>query len=179
MKRIVSMLLSLVLILCLFTVAGGSALAAPTVTKDPVGDTISVYKANMIIPQIADNLSRGMTETKDGQPRRLAAPPDKCPVCGQKTEVFIEGFSPEDQVWVGRTRGDAPNVDGLIFVNSPEELHSGDLVSVRITGAGEYDLIGEYEYETAEEHESSDCRYCQGHRSDSGGNRQAVRPLAT
>ena len=54
MKRIVSMLLSLVMALCLFTAAGGSALAAPTVTKDPVGDTISVG-ATEILNATADN----------------------------------------------------------------------------------------------------------------------------
>ena len=75
---------------------------------------------------------------------------------GKKTEVFIEGFSPEELVWIGRTRGDAPDVDGMVFVHSPEELHSGDLVSVRITAAGEYDLIGEYEYESMEEYESAE-----------------------
>ena len=75
---------------------------------------------------------------------------------GTRREVFIEGFSPEEQVWVGRTRGDAPDVDGLVFVHSEEELHSGDLVSVCITAAGEYDLIGEYEYESAEEYEPAE-----------------------
>ncbi len=72
---------------------------------------------------------------------------------GQIKEVFVEGFSPEEQVWVGRTRGDAPDVDGLIFVHSSEELHSGDIISVRITEAGEYDLIGDYEDGSAEEYE--------------------------
>lgn len=75
---------------------------------------------------------------------------------GKVTEVFIEGFSPDEQVWVGRTRGDAPDVDGLIFVHSREELHSGDIVPVHITAAGEYDLIGEYEDELAEEYESAE-----------------------
>ena len=41
------------------------------------------------------------------------------------------------------TYGDAPNVDGLLFVQTTEELKSGDFVRVRITGAVEYDLIGE------------------------------------
>ena len=42
----------------------------------------------------------------------------------------------------GHTR-DAPNVDGLIFINTEEELISGDFAKVKITGALEYDLIGE------------------------------------
>ena len=35
---------------------------------------------------------------------------------------------------------DAPNVDGLIFVNADEMLMSGDFVRVKVTGAAEYDL---------------------------------------
>ena len=38
---------------------------------------------------------------------------------------------------------DAPNVDGFIFVNTGEELMSGDFVRVKVTGAMDYDLIGE------------------------------------
>ena len=38
---------------------------------------------------------------------------------------------------------DAPGVDGLIFVSADEELMSGDFVRVKVTGALEYDLIGE------------------------------------
>ena len=42
-----------------------------------------------------------------------------------------------------RTYMDAPNVDGYIFVNTDEELMSGDFCKVKVTGALEYDLIGE------------------------------------
>ena len=45
-----------------------------------IGDTIEVYKANMIIPQIAQNL------TKSGS----LEIPDKCPVCGEKTSIHKE-----------------------------------------------------------------------------------------
>jgi len=43
---------------------------------------------------------------------------------------------------VGRTYRDAPNVDGLIFVNTEEELMSGDFAKVKVSGAVDYDLIG-------------------------------------
>ena len=42
-----------------------------------IGDTIQVYKANMIIPQIAENLTRS----------GLTTVPEECPVCGQKTVI--------------------------------------------------------------------------------------------
>ena len=55
------------------------------------GDTISVYKANMIIPQIAENRSKGKEQTEAGQPRKLFGPPEKCPVCGMDTVVKSAG----------------------------------------------------------------------------------------
>ena len=62
---------------------------------------------------------------------------------GKEVLVMIEGKVADENVYVGRTYKDAPNVDGLIFVESAEELMSGDFAKVRVTGALEYDLIGE------------------------------------
>jgi len=62
---------------------------------------------------------------------------------GRKVEVLIEGKLPEDGVFIGRTYKDAPNVDGIIFVNSDRELVTGDVVMVGVTDFHEYDLIGE------------------------------------
>lgn len=62
---------------------------------------------------------------------------------GEELLVMIEGKVADENAYVGRTYRDAPNVDGLIFVNTDEELVSGDFARVRVTGALEYDLIGE------------------------------------
>ena len=62
---------------------------------------------------------------------------------GQEVLVLIEGNVADENAYVGRTYKDAPNVDGLIFVNTDEELMSGDFARVKVTGALEYDLIGE------------------------------------
>ena len=62
---------------------------------------------------------------------------------GREVLVMIEGKVADEDAYVGRTYKDAPNVDGLIFVNTDEELMSGDFARVKITGALEYDLIGE------------------------------------
>ncbi len=62
---------------------------------------------------------------------------------GREVLVMIEGKVADENAYVGRTYKDAPNVDGLIFVEADEELMSGDFAKVRITGALEYDLIGE------------------------------------
>lgn len=62
---------------------------------------------------------------------------------GRRLEVIIEGRAADEDVYVGRTYMDAPGVDGYIFINSDEELMSGDFSYVRVTKALEYDLIGE------------------------------------
>lgn len=62
---------------------------------------------------------------------------------GQILEVMIEGKVADENVFVGRTYMDAPNVDGLIFVNADVPLMSGDFCRVKVNGALDYDLIGE------------------------------------
>ncbi len=62
---------------------------------------------------------------------------------GREVLVMIEGKVADEDAYVGRTYRDAPNVDGLIFINTREEMMSGDFARVRVTGALEYDLIGE------------------------------------
>ncbi len=62
---------------------------------------------------------------------------------GRELLVMIEGKVADENAYVGRTYADAPNVDGYIFVNTGELLMSGDFARVTVTGALEYDLIGE------------------------------------
>ncbi len=62
---------------------------------------------------------------------------------GRLLEVMIEGKLTGEEAYVARTYKDAPGVDGYLFVNTDRFLMSGDFVNVRVTGANEYDLIGE------------------------------------
>ena len=62
---------------------------------------------------------------------------------GREVTVMIEGKLADEDTYVGRTYKDAPNVDGLIFVDTIETYDTGDFVGVRVTEALEYDLIGE------------------------------------
>lgn len=61
---------------------------------------------------------------------------------GQEVLVTIEGKIADEDAYVGRTYRDAPNVDGLIFVNTDKELKTGDFARVKVSGAVDYDLIG-------------------------------------
>ncbi len=69
---------------------------------------------------------------------------EKCSACvGQVMEVLVEGSLPDEEVYIARTYMDAPEVDGYVFVENAPELVSGDFITVKITGAKGYDLIGE------------------------------------
>lgn len=62
---------------------------------------------------------------------------------GQELLVMIEGKVSGESAYIGRTYGDAPKVDGYMFVQTGELLATGDFAKVKVTGAMEYDLIGE------------------------------------
>ena len=69
---------------------------------------------------------------------------------GSNVEVMVEGKVADENAYVARTYGDAPGVDGYMFINTDTELMSGDFALVHVTGALEYDLIVELKDEYTE-----------------------------
>ncbi|MBR5474394.1 MAG: 30S ribosomal protein S12 methylthiotransferase RimO, partial [Lachnospiraceae bacterium] len=69
---------------------------------------------------------------------------------GTVLEAFVEGKIVDENAYVARTYMDAPGIDGYVFIHTGEELMTGHFVRVRVTGALEYDLIGELEDELTE-----------------------------
>ena len=69
---------------------------------------------------------------------------------GSEVEVMVEGKVADENAYVARTYGDAPGVDGYLFINTDTQLMSGDFAMVHVTGALEYDLIGELKDEYTE-----------------------------
>lgn len=69
---------------------------------------------------------------------------------GRLVDAMIEGKVADEDAYVARTYKDAPNVDGFLFINTKRELMTGDFVKCRITGAYEYDLIGELKDESTQ-----------------------------
>lgn len=61
---------------------------------------------------------------------------------GRTMWAIIEGSIPEENIYVGRTYRDIPDVDGFVFIDAERELLSGDIVEVEIKATDEYDLIG-------------------------------------
>jgi ribosomal protein S12 methylthiotransferase len=60
---------------------------------------------------------------------------------GRHLRVLVDGFSDEEQMWEGRYEGQAPEIDGIVYLQG-EGLKPGTFVSVEVTEATEYDLIG-------------------------------------
>ncbi len=61
---------------------------------------------------------------------------------GNLYEVIIEEYAGED-TYVGRTYMDSPEIDGVVYITTKDELEEGQFVKVKITEYLEYDLIGE------------------------------------
>ena len=55
-------------------------------------------------------------------------------------DVIIDGYLSDDDVYVARSYMDAPDIDGMIFIDSDKELISGEIVRVVITDSDVYDL---------------------------------------
>ncbi len=62
---------------------------------------------------------------------------------GKKMQVIVDGRLPEDEVYIGRTYRDAPDIDGCVFFSAGYEIMSGTILPVRIVDARGYDLMGE------------------------------------
>lgn len=95
--------------------------------------------------QIDDELKEARKETIMDIQKNIAASLCEKEV-GKVVQVLVEGKLPEENIYCGRTRRDAPDIDGLVFLTAEEEIYSGDFVTVRIREAGDYDLMGDVIY---------------------------------
>ena len=60
---------------------------------------------------------------------------------GKEIISLIEVLTSDGKI-IGRTYKDAPEIDGLVFIETKKTVSPGDVVQVKITGASEYDLYG-------------------------------------
>ena len=107
-------------------------------TYSPEEDTAAAKMADQIEEEIKEDRQAELMELQQEIAFELAESK-----IGKEVLVMIEGKVADENAYVGRTYKDAPNVDGFIFINTEEELMSGDFAMVKVTGALEYDLIGE------------------------------------
>lgn len=109
-------------------------------TYSPEEDTAAAKMKGQILPFIKERRKNEIMKIQQKIAFRKAEE-----TIGKKVTALIEGKLVEDNIFIGRTYKDAPNVDGYVFVHSDRELVTGDVVTVRITESNEYDLIGEIE----------------------------------
>lgn len=60
---------------------------------------------------------------------------------GQEIEVLIDDFDEQGDA-IARSQGDAPEIDGHVFISGAEGLHIGQRLQVEVTDADDYDLYG-------------------------------------
>lgn len=109
-------------------------------TYSPEEDTVAAKMKGQILPFIKERRKNEIMKIQQKIAFRKAEE-----TIGKKVTALIEGKLVEDNIFIGRTYKDAPNVDGYVFVHSDRELVTGDVVTVRIIESNEYDLIGEIE----------------------------------
>ena len=61
---------------------------------------------------------------------------------GRRITALVDGYLPEEDVYVARTCRDAPEIDGCVFFHSSAEILSGTMEELDVTDASGYDLIG-------------------------------------
>jgi ribosomal protein S12 methylthiotransferase len=92
--------------------------------KNQIPKKVKIERLNMIM-SLQQNISREINKK----------------FLGEIIEVLVD--EKRKDCYLGRSQYDAPEVDGLVFINSKRKLRLGDFVKVRITDTLEYDLVGE------------------------------------
>lgn len=61
---------------------------------------------------------------------------------GSRQTVIIDGIDEERDCLIARSKADAPEIDGVVYVDADGDFSVGDFIEVEITSADEYDLYG-------------------------------------
>lgn len=99
---------------------------AAAVMEDQVADEDKTRRESIIMNNQADIMAR-LNEQK----------------IGKTVTVMVEGYDKFGECYFGRTEGDAPEIDGVVFFDSIEPHTMGDFVQVKLTQVLDYDLVGE------------------------------------
>lgn len=97
--------------------------------------------------QVDDKIKKVRQKRLINQQKRISKSINKNKI-GQVLKVLIEG-SRDEKMLIGRTYGDAPEIDGLVYIECTQynNIKPGDFVQVKITKAYDFDLLGEIYYE--------------------------------
>lgn len=107
-------------------------------TYSPEEDTPAALFENQIDEGTKENRKYEIMELQHSLVEEKSAT-----LIGKEFDVIIEGKILDEYAYIGRTYMDIPGVDSNVFINTDENLMTGDFVRVKISGFWEYDLIGE------------------------------------
>ncbi len=99
-------------------------------------------KANELPDAVPDEIKQARWEQFMEKQQKISTEKLRQKV-GKVMPVLIDEV--DDEGAIGRTQGDAPEIDGAVYLNGDKNLAPGDIVSVKITNSDEYDLWGERE----------------------------------
>jgi ribosomal protein S12 methylthiotransferase len=101
-------------------------------------------RAAAMEPQVPDEVKQERYEKAMAVQQRISRELN-AELVGEEIDVIIDGLSEQSElVLLGRHYGQAPEVDGVVYLGMPENPPQvGDIVRVRILEAHEYDLVGE------------------------------------
>ena len=91
-------------------------------------------------PQISQELKQERFDRVMSAQRQIAAEVNAKSL-GKTIAVLVE--EKQDGGYIGRSQGDAPEVDGVVYINTQQSLGIGKIIQVKITDTLEYDLVGE------------------------------------
>jgi ribosomal protein S12 methylthiotransferase len=101
-------------------------------------ETMAYYFENQVPEEVKDERFNKIMELQQGIAKEVNSK-----FLGKTLNVLIDEESENDKnVLLGRTEYDAPEVDGLVYVNA-KCAKPGDLIKVKITDTYEYDLVGD------------------------------------
>ena len=101
-------------------------------------------RANDMTDQVDPLVARERTERVQGS-ADVAMERRARSLVGSRFEVLVERFDRDEDAWVGRSKREAPEIDGEVTFGSDAHLHVGDYVDVRISEAVGADLTGKHE----------------------------------
>ena len=100
-------------------------------------------KAYSLKPQISAKIKKqrkkALMELQQGISKSLNEK-----LIGKKIDCIIETVNEDNNTVIARTYKDAPEVDGLIYINTTTPVIPGDIITAKITGAAQYDLIADF-----------------------------------
>ncbi len=105
----------------------------------PYSHEDGTYAANKFTDKLEDEVKQNRANEIMEIQQQISADLNQQKI-GKTYKVIID--KQEGEFYVGRTEFDSPEVDGEVLITSEKELKNGDFVSVKITGADDYDLYG-------------------------------------